>query len=81
MLFPCLRPSKANTCIMPPRRADIRKYGLLRLRGDQVPNRIAIIMSGNGMMLNALYSAMDEIIAMKRNTCAKAVYVGNAKPR
>ena len=36
-------------------------------------------LSGNGMMLNALYSAMDGIIAMKRNTCAKAVYVGNAK--
>ena len=33
------------------------------------------------MMLNALYSAMDGIIVMKRNTCAKAVYVDNAKSR
>ena len=64
-----------------PCRVDIRKYGLLRLRDDQIPNRIAIIMSGNGIMLNALYSAMDGIITMKRNTCAKAVYVGNAKSR
>ena len=38
-------------------------------------------MSGTKMMLNALYSDMNEIIAMKRNTCAKAVYVGNAKSR
>ena len=33
------------------------------------------------MMLNALYSGMHGIIAMKRNTCCEAEYVGNAKPR
>ena len=36
---------------------------------------------GTEMMLNALYSGMHGIIAMKRNTCAKAEYVGSAKPR
>ena len=31
------------------------------------------------MMLNALYSGMDGIITMKRNTCEKPEYVGSAK--
>ena len=36
-------------------------------------------LSENEMMLNALYFDMNEIIAMKRNTCCEAEYVGNVK--
>ena len=38
-------------------------------------------MSENEIMLNALYFAINEIIAIKRNIYAKAVYVNNIKSR
>ena len=33
------------------------------------------------MMLNVLYFGINGIIAIKRNTCCEAEYVGSAKPR